>query len=420
MPGNLTALRELALRRTAQRVDAQMVDYMRAHAIQGHGKPASGCWSASASDPAPPRWCAMRGGWPTGCARPGRRSMSRPGTQRQSEAERDRVAEALRLAERLGGEAVTVPAASDADGVIQYAQANNITHIVDLDAQRPRWRELAAPLGCARDHPPRRRHQRACRAGTARRTCRKTSRSRARRGRTLHGARDFSAYVGSFGMVAAALAVGLAASAQSLGVSNVALVFLMAVLASAVTYGLWPSLFACFVCALAYNFFFLPPLYTFTIADPENVVTLFVFALVAVIASNLTARVRDAGDRGAPARRHHRRSLSLQPQAGRRRPRWTICSGRRPIRSRTMLKVRVVLLLPEGESVDGARRLSAGRHAGRARSGRRANGPWEHGQRGRARRRHAARRAAAVPAHAHRARRGRRHRAGQRPAGTAA
>src|ERR1700748_1132571 len=34
-PGNLAALRELALRRTAQRVDAQMVDYMRAHAIAG-------------------------------------------------------------------------------------------------------------------------------------------------------------------------------------------------------------------------------------------------------------------------------------------------------------------------------------------------------------------------------------------------
>ena len=42
----------------------------------------------------------------------------------------------------------------------------------------------------------------------------------------------------------------------------------------------------------AYNFFFLPPLYTFTIADPENVVALFFFAIVAVIASNLTARVR--------------------------------------------------------------------------------------------------------------------------------
>src|ERR1700710_213871 len=35
LPGNLTALRELALRRTAQRVDNQMVDYMRSHAIDG-------------------------------------------------------------------------------------------------------------------------------------------------------------------------------------------------------------------------------------------------------------------------------------------------------------------------------------------------------------------------------------------------
>jgi len=75
-------------------------------------------------------------------------------------------------------------------------------------------------------------------------------------------------------------------------VSNVALVLLVAVLASAVTYGLIPSLFACLVCALAYNFFFLPPLYTFTIADPENVITLVVFMTVAAAASNLTARVR--------------------------------------------------------------------------------------------------------------------------------
>ena len=43
---------------------------------------------------------------------------------------------------------------------------------------------------------------------------------------------------------------------------------------------------------LAFNFFFLPPLYTFTIAAPENVVALVFFLIVAVIASNLTARVR--------------------------------------------------------------------------------------------------------------------------------
>ena len=52
-PGNLTALRELALRRTAQRVDDQMVDYMRSHAIEGPGRPASACWSASRAGKAP-------------------------------------------------------------------------------------------------------------------------------------------------------------------------------------------------------------------------------------------------------------------------------------------------------------------------------------------------------------------------------
>jgi two-component system sensor histidine kinase KdpD len=53
-----------------------------------------------------------------------------------------------------------------------------------------------------------------------------------------------------------------------------------------------PSLFVGLICALAYNFFFLPPLYTFTIANPENIITLAVFMLVAGIASNLASRVR--------------------------------------------------------------------------------------------------------------------------------
>jgi two-component system, OmpR family, sensor histidine kinase KdpD len=69
-------------------------------------------------------------------------------------------------------------------------------------------------------------------------------------------------------------------------------VFLMAVLASAIAWGLWPSLFAAMLATLAYNFFFIPPLYTFTIADPENAVALFFFFIVAIIVSNLTARTR--------------------------------------------------------------------------------------------------------------------------------
>ena len=119
-----------------------------------------------------------------------------------------------------------------------------------------------------------------------------------------------------------------------LNVTNVALVFLTAILIGAVLHGLGPSLFACLVAVLAYNFFFLPPLYTFTIADPENVVALFFFAVVAVIASNLAARVRGQAVAARLRARHDRRSVSVQPQAGRRRARWTTCCGRPRTRSR--------------------------------------------------------------------------------------
>jgi two-component system sensor histidine kinase KdpD len=89
------------------------------------------------------------------------------------------------------------------------------------------------------------------------------------------------------------LALGLAFLARPLiGLESVDLIFLSTVVGIAVQYGLWPSLFAVAAASLAYNFFFLPPLYTFTVADPTNVASLFFFALVAVLVSNLAARAR--------------------------------------------------------------------------------------------------------------------------------
>jgi two-component system sensor histidine kinase KdpD len=98
-------------------------------------------------------------------------------------------------------------------------------------------------------------------------------------------------YLGSIGAVTVALGIGLLLK-HFIAVQSISLVFLTAVLASAIAWGLWPSLFAAVASILAYNFFFLPPLYTFTVADPENVLALFFFLIVAVIVSNLTARTR--------------------------------------------------------------------------------------------------------------------------------
>ncbi len=295
-PGNLTALRELTLRRTAQRIDAQMVDYMRAHAIAGP-------WAAServlVGVNEGPNCPAM--------VRYGRRLADRlrapwtaihietSRTQRLSSEERDRIADCLRLAERLGGEALTVPGVNPAEGMIEYAQTNNFTHLVIAKSHRPRWSEwlrgsvthqLIRQAGDISVHVIAERA--ADRAASEAKVEAATPVAAGLSRRYLGDPKD---YLGAAAFVAAALAIGVVLQ-QFLAVSNIGLVFLTAVLAVAATYGPLPSLLACVLSVLAYNFFFLPPLYTLTIADPENVVALFFFAVVAVIVSNLAARIR--------------------------------------------------------------------------------------------------------------------------------
>ena len=100
---------------------------------------------------------------------------------------------------------------------------------------------------------------------------------------------------------------------------------------------------------LAYNFFFLPPLYTFTIADPENVVALFFFTVVAVVASNLAARVRG---QALSARLRARQTDDLYQFSRKLAAAVTLDDllWATAHQIALMLKVRVVLLLPETEN----------------------------------------------------------------------
>ena len=98
-------------------------------------------------------------------------------------------------------------------------------------------------------------------------------------------------YLGSAAAVLLALIAGILIE-RFIGLQSVLLVFLMAILASAITWGLLPSLLACVLSVLAFNYLLVPPVYSFDIADPENVVALFFFLVVAIIVSNLTALAR--------------------------------------------------------------------------------------------------------------------------------
>jgi two-component system sensor histidine kinase KdpD len=98
----------------------------------------------------------------------------------------------------------------------------------------------------------------------------------------------------SLGVVAgvAAVTVLIALLRGALVVPNLAPIYLLAVILCAVSWGWWPALASAVLAFLAYNFFFVEPIRTFTIHDPQVWVELLVFLVVAAVTSNLAARER--------------------------------------------------------------------------------------------------------------------------------
>ena len=101
-----------------------------------------------------------------------------------------------------------------------------------------------------------------------------------------------------YGMSVASVALTTLALIQlpSLHQANIALLYLLVVLISATTIGLGPAMLASVLAFLGFNFFFVAPLHTFTVADSQDVVRLLTFLAVAIIASSLAGRARDQAD----------------------------------------------------------------------------------------------------------------------------
>jgi two-component system, OmpR family, sensor histidine kinase KdpD len=345
-PANLTALRELALRRTAERVDEQLLSELQAHAIQGPwaaGERFLVCISEDQRAAGLVRYAKrladrLHGPW-TALYVEGRRSLQ------LSEDQRDRIADTLRLAEALGGEPVTLPSGDRniAEDVIGYAQANNVTQIIIGKSTRTRWFEI---LHGSVVHDLARRsgnisvHVIAGDAVAGQPIPKKSTRP-AERDESF----DPKPYL--FSLVAVAIALGAAELVNSwIGVENVDLVFLTAVVGVAVRFGRWPSLLASLVSALCYNFFFLPPIYTLTIEDPHNIAAFALFTLVAVIVSSVAARGRmqalAAMERARTTESLYSFSRKLAGAGTLDDVLWATA-----YQTALMLKVRVVLLLPE-------------------------------------------------------------------------
>jgi two-component system sensor histidine kinase KdpD len=290
---NLSALRELALRRAAQAVDAQMLDYVRAHALAGP-------WAAGE------RVVVAVGELPgsEGLVRAAKRLsdalrapwtavfIETPRAAAFGDAERQQVAAVLQLAAQLGAHVASVPATNVIEGLKNYTIEARATQLVVGKSTRSRWFELrhgSVVDALVRETPGIAVHVLPLAERPER------PRLRGGTGTTAGSWGSPIGYVLSTLMVAAV--TGLGVSLYALGsLANLALLYLIPVMAAATLYGLRTGIFAGLLSSLAYNFFFLPPLHTFTINDPSNIVTALMLLGVAAVTSQLAARVRLQAD----------------------------------------------------------------------------------------------------------------------------
>jgi two-component system sensor histidine kinase KdpD len=288
--GNLTALRELSLRRAAARVDNQMIDYMHTRSIPGP-------WPASQ------RIMVCISSHPMGerLIRAGRRLaddmgaewtvlfVETPGHLKMPAENSQRIQRNLRLAEELGARVVSITSENVAATVIDFAREQNITKIIAGKPLRPRWIELVR--GTVIDQIIRQ-------SGGIDVYVVSEGAEELRRAWRLNFPNPFTPhrplgrYLASIGLVA--LFSGLVwLLFPFLAPTNLAMIYLVAVILAAIFLGRGPSIVASVLSVLTFDFFFVEPRFTFSVNDTQYVLTFIALLLVGLIISNSAALLRD-------------------------------------------------------------------------------------------------------------------------------
>jgi two-component system, OmpR family, sensor histidine kinase KdpD len=289
---NLSALREMALRQAALSVDRAMVEHLDALAVPGAF--AAGERVLVAINELPGADLLVRSGKRLADALKAPWQVMHIETPRAAsfgDEERRRVASALALGASLGATVATVPAETVMEGLRGQIEAMRATQLVLGKSVRSWWFELrhgsvvGAMLrgseGLAVHVIP---------------TAATLQSARPRRAFTEWGrGRDYA-----IAGVLIAATVGLGKAVEPLiGAGGIDLLFLPPVVVAATRFGLGPGVFAALAAGLSYNFFFLPPLYSFTITDPQSLLTQFVLVGIALFTASLASRLRRRASLGS-------------------------------------------------------------------------------------------------------------------------
>ena len=292
-PGNISALREMALRYTARRVDRQVENYMRLHGIAGpwpSGERVMVCISASPfsaqlirtarrlAEGLQAEWLAV--------------NVEAPRRSPTSEAAKDALSRNKRLAEELGAEVVTLAGDDVADELLALARARNVSQIIIGKPLHSKYWEILH--GSVVDKIIRRSqginvHVIPGKVGKE-------------AGRDLKGPapRQGVGAVPAVSLIphlAAVVLTGVvtlmaAVLAPVLGLVNIAIIYVLPVVFSAIRWGTGPAVTAAVVGLLTFDFFFVPPVLTFTVNDWRYLFSCAIFLIVAFLTGSLSGRFR--------------------------------------------------------------------------------------------------------------------------------
>jgi two-component system sensor histidine kinase KdpD len=284
--GNLIALRELALRKMAERVDRQMTEYRTDQAIHATWPAAERLLVCVTPSPTSPSLVRATRRMSTSLRAPWIAvHVETPADARLSSADRERLAETLHLARRLGGEVVTLGGEDTASEVVAYARDRNVSKIIVGKTLHSRWRDLVRGsflYELARDcgdidiyiisgdehsHPLPRRDPQAPVVSRG--------------------------YLAALAIVAActALCWGVFKLLPAVSVVNLSMIYLAGVVVVAAWRGRGPSMVAAVLGVLAFNFYFTKPYYTFAVRDTQYLFTLAVMLVTGLVISTLTSRL---------------------------------------------------------------------------------------------------------------------------------
>ncbi|HEY9715281.1 MAG TPA: sensor histidine kinase KdpD [Chroococcales cyanobacterium] len=281
---NLIALRELALRSLAERVDTQVQEYRREEA-------AADVWALSE------RILVCVGPSPLSqrLVRAAKRMATRlhaefiavfvetPKMARMPQHQRARVTKTLQLAERLGAQTAVITGVDASEELVSYARRHNVNKIVIGKPARPRWREII--FGSIVDDLIRKSGQIDVYVITGEITTVEPTDHRPVKRIDVEGY-VFAAFI------VASLTALLKLVSGHLASANLVMIFLLAVVLTAVRYGRGPSTLSALLCVAAFDFFFVPPFLTFAVSDTQYLITFSVMLVVGLLLSTLTSTVR--------------------------------------------------------------------------------------------------------------------------------